>query len=332
MFKISRREFVIGSAALVTARDRAWQDRPAFTFGIIADVHQDVMHDGVERLSAFIAAMEKQKVDFIIQFGDFCVPKPENQPFMDVWNSFSGTKYHMLGNHDVDGGFSQEQTQKFWGMPKKNYSFDHEGMHFVVLDGNDTYVGQPTGYPRHVGPEQRSWLASDLRKTDLPTIVFCHQSLQEGAGGLENTLQMQKILEKANKEAGWTKVFASLCGHHHIDQQVSINGIQYVQINSASYHWLGGNHQYKRYSPELEEKYPYLSFTSPYEGPLWARCEVHSDGRFEIVGMKTEWVKPSMWEIGYPPDQNDYTTPETCLPEIRGRKLRFKKQSKRLLR
>ena len=55
-----------------------------------------------------------------------------------------------------------------------------------------------------------------------------------------------------------------------------------------------------------------------------ATCEVHSDGRFEIVGMKTEWVEPSMWEIGYPADRTDYYTPATCVPEIRSRELRFK--------
>ncbi|MCH7905150.1 MAG: metallophosphoesterase family protein [Armatimonadetes bacterium] len=322
MLKISRREFVIGSAALATAP--RWRLRESFTFGMIADVHQDVMHDGVERLTAFIEAMKEQEVDFIMQLGDFCVPKPENQPFMDAWNGFPGPKYHVLGNHDTDGGFSQEQTQEFWSMPDQTYSFDHKGMHFVVLDGNDLHEGRPPGYPRHVGQEQRSWLVKDLKGTELPTVVFCHQSLQEGEGGLDNTLEMQALLENANEEAGWTKVFASLCGHHHIDQLVLINGIQYVQINSASYHWLGGDYRRARYSPAIEESHPYISYTSPYEGPLWATCEVHADGRFDIVGMKTDWVKPSMWDIGYPPDANDYVTPETCVPEIRNRELRFK--------
>ncbi|MBT6654862.1 MAG: alkaline phosphatase, partial [Flavobacteriaceae bacterium] len=105
--------------------------------GIVSDVHQDIIHDGVSRLSLFISEMKKRKPDFIIQLGDFSLPRKQNQLFIDKWNSFNGPKYHVLGNHDMkDFGYKKEETMRWWKMQKRYYSFDLNGFHFIVLDGN----------------------------------------------------------------------------------------------------------------------------------------------------------------------------------------------------
>ena len=36
--------------------------------GMIADLHQDVMHDGPSRLEAFLDAMKNEKPDALLQF------------------------------------------------------------------------------------------------------------------------------------------------------------------------------------------------------------------------------------------------------------------------
>lgn len=69
--------------------------------GILADVHQDIIHDGYARLRFFMDDMKKRKPDFIIQMGDFALPREKNQPFLDIWNEFEGSGYHVLGNHDM---------------------------------------------------------------------------------------------------------------------------------------------------------------------------------------------------------------------------------------
>jgi hypothetical protein len=227
----------------------------------------------------------------------------------------------VLGNHDTDGGYSQEQTQKFWDMPEQTYSFDRGGLHFVILDGNDVYEGKAPGYPRYVGLEQQEWFKKDLAKTDLPTIVFCHQSLQEEDGGLENTLELQAIINDANKNAGFTKVFASLSGHHHLDHNVEIRGVRYIQVNSASYQWIGGDYQAVRYSEEIEKAHPYLSYTVPYQDPIWCVATINPEGVFHIEGMSTSWIKPDPWELGV--KEEGYLSKETCLPRIRSRTLDF---------
>ncbi|KKL27564.1 hypothetical protein LCGC14_2383900, partial [marine sediment metagenome] len=96
-------------------------------FGLIADVHQDVMHDSRQRIEAFVGAMNKAKADFICQLGDFCWPHERNQEFLECWRQFDGPRYHVLGNHDMDGGYTRERAVAFLGMPGKHYSFDNKG-------------------------------------------------------------------------------------------------------------------------------------------------------------------------------------------------------------
>jgi hypothetical protein len=74
--------------------------RGRLRLGMISDIHQDVMHDGLQRLGAFLEAMRAAKPGLIVQLGDFCKPVAANQPFLDLWNSWDGPRCHVIGNHD----------------------------------------------------------------------------------------------------------------------------------------------------------------------------------------------------------------------------------------
>ena len=136
-------------------------------FGIVADIHKDVMHDADERLTRFIDRMQEVKPDFILQLGDFCTPAPQNRQFLAIWDRFRGPRHHVLGNHDMDGdqtkgpdkkyNFTREETMAYWGMPARYYSFDLGGLHFVILDGNDPGPEQKPYY-HYLGDEQLTWL------------------------------------------------------------------------------------------------------------------------------------------------------------------------------
>lgn len=77
--------------------------------------------------------------------------------------------HFMPGEHDasLDHGAA---FQEFFG--DTHYSFDHKGVHFIVLDN----VSDPAG---RIGDAQLAWLASDLGKTaaNLPVVVFTHRPL-----------------------------------------------------------------------------------------------------------------------------------------------------------
>lgn len=134
-----RRTFLTHSILTVTglpALTRA-ASGSVLRFGIITDLHQDIMHDAVERVTAFVDAMIAAKADFIVQLGDFCIPLERNRAFLAAWNRFPGPRRHVLGNHDMDGGMKREEAVAFLGMPSRYYAFDAGGVRFVVLDGND---------------------------------------------------------------------------------------------------------------------------------------------------------------------------------------------------
>ena len=151
---------------------------------------------------------------------------------------------------------SKEEVMGFWGMDKNHYSYDMGGFHFVVLDTNyvksgDEYIDYKNGNyfngdVPYVPPTDLDWLKRDLETTDAPTILFSHYGFYHG-GGVKNREQVRSILEQANKEAGFQKVVACFCGHYHLDDVNTVEGIHYVQVNSASYHWVGGEWKWAPY-------------------------------------------------------------------------------------
>ncbi|MBA4300996.1 MAG: hypothetical protein C0433_12975 [Cyclobacterium sp.] len=120
-------------------------------FGLCTDLHIPTMHDSEYRLTTFVEAMKKENPDFIIELGDFGIPKPEYQKAFDIWNSFPGEKHHVIGNHEMDGGTSKERAIEYRNMSSSYYSFDKKGFHFIVLDGNDKKDSNAKGYQQFIG-------------------------------------------------------------------------------------------------------------------------------------------------------------------------------------
>ena len=281
------------------------------TFGMVADIHQDIMLDAEARLEVFIEATNERKTDFNIQLGDFCEPKQTNLPFLNIWNQYKGPKYHVLGNHDMDSS-TKEGTLDFWSMEKKYYSFDANGFHFVVLDANYLYLEHKfvdyskanfyidDSHRTWINPEQIEWLKEDLVATNSPTIVFSHQGLATDAWGVKNRTVVQKVLEEANKNAGFNKVIACFNGHNHIDTHRTINGIHYIDVNSMSYHWLGEKYKcFTRYDKSMYEERPILSMVAPYEAPLFGMVTI-KNGALIIEGMSGKYIGPSPEDLGRP--------------------------------
>ena len=274
--------------------------------GIIADLHQDIIHDGSHRLKSFINNSISKKCDFIIQLGDFSLPRKRNEIVLDHWNLFDGNKYHVLGNHDmVDYGFTKAQTMSWWGMKERYYSFNRNGYHFIILDGNDENP-KPWNeyYNRYIGPNQKKWLVEDLKKSYLPTIIFSHQSL-DSKGGIFNQHEIRKIVEDSIFVNGNKKVIACICGHHHDDYLNIINDIAYVHINSASYKWVGEKYKFSRFSKKIENDFPSIVKTCPYKKPLFTTMHINSKQKtINFDSKKTSFIKPSPKDLQIPGAKN----------------------------
>ncbi len=237
------------------------EPKEKLTFGIVADVHHGMLPDAHERLEKFMAATEQREVDFIIQMGDFCHRGEKSKAFLKTWNSFPKPKYHVLGNHDMDLS-SKADIMDFWEMPESHYSFETKGIRFIILDANFLYQdGKFVDYNSsnfyvanelrtYINEEQIEWFTSELEASELPTIVLSHQSLWHYQWGVKNRLTIQKQLEKHQQ-----KIICCLNGHNHIDFHHHQNGIDYLEINSMSYQWIGNKYKVERYPQELLKEY-----------------------------------------------------------------------------
>ncbi|WP_339841329.1 metallophosphoesterase [uncultured Maribacter sp.] len=276
-------------------------------FGIVTDVHKDLIPDANERLEKFIDKAQRENVDFIIQLGDFCMGDSKNNDFLSIWESFKGLKYHVLGNHDMDKNSKREMLD-FWGMPKTYYSYDFQGIHFIVLDANFLYQdGKFTDYDKanfyvdskirtFINEEQIEWFKGDLEETKLPTIIFSHQSLWHYEWGVKNRLALQRIMESQSE-----KIICCMNGHNHIDFHRHQNGIDYIEVNSMSYQWMGDKYTSTKHFPEqYYREYGSLPHIAPYKDPLYAFATVDLKGHMLIEGVKSDWVSPSPAEMGMP--------------------------------
>lgn len=283
----------VSSLAIPVSRIRARAD--SVRFGVIADLHHGLAPRAMERLDTFMEAVKARKPEAILQLGDFNYGTPESDECLDLWRTFNGPRYHVLGNHDMDFATKDAMVDK-WGMPGRYYSFDFGGYHAVVLDRNNLKTGEDfipysdanfyvdasrRGYADHA---QLDWLRADLAASDLPAVVFVHQGLGRPTSMPEAARAIEVVLEEHNRSESGGKVVACFCGHHHIDRYSRKNGIQYLWINSASYYWVGA--EYGSMAPYTRALFTFLTF--------------HSDGVIEIEASQADWEAPSPMDRNFP--------------------------------
>lgn len=291
--------------------------------GMCSDVHLPTMHDSEYRITKFIDSMKIAKPDFIIELGDFGTPKENCAPYFKIWDSFPGDKYHVIGNHEMDGGTSREEAIRYRNLKTGYYSFNKNGFHFIVLDGNDKKNPEAKGYKQFIGAEQLAWFKADLAGTKYPVVIFSHQGLAHYSSadeeyGVENYKEMQAILEAHNAKNPQVKVIGCFNGHTHYDYAENINGIWYITITSMSYHWLGEKYAHIQYGEEVDKNFKWIKYTAPFKEPLYTIVEISTKGTIKIEGKKSEWVGKTPWELGYPESLKKYMR-----PEISERNLKF---------
>lgn len=288
-----------------------------FTIGIVADVHHGMIPDAESRLSTFIEQAISRNVDFIIQMGDFCHAWKKSNSFLNIWNQYKGPKYHVLGNHDMDLN-SKAEAMARWEMPKPYYTFDFHGIQFIVLDANFLYQdGKYIDYDNanfyvddrlrtYINEEQIEWFEATLNQTKRPVIVFSHQSLWHYQHGVKNRLVLQRVLEKKSE-----KIICCMNGHNHIDFHHVQNGIDYLDINSMSYQWVGDGYPANRFPPEVAKDYKWLTHIAPYNDPLYAFATINPKGKLSVEGVKSTWMPPSPYDLGMPREPiGNISTPE----------------------
>ena len=321
-FILSRRDFLSSTALAATSIKLPLQaiaalkkNKKPIKLGMIADLHQDLMHDGPARIKAFLEAMNREKPDALIQLGDFAYPTKKNDRVTKAFENAHSKTLHVLGNHEIDGGHSFDAVAKLWGMKGRYYTEKVNGLDLIVLDGNEKPKSHKIGYPAHIGDQQLEWLAKQLKILKGPILVISHQPLA-GPYSIDNAGEVQSLLNSVSD-----KVLLAVNGHTHIDHVARVGKISYLHVNSASYKWVGGSYRNKSYPAEVHSKFRWVEYTCPYQDSLFTTLTIDpGNGRIDVKGRESQWVGKSPSQLGVPAKPNQIDGKEIC-PKIRSRQL-----------
>jgi 3',5'-cyclic AMP phosphodiesterase CpdA len=258
----NRRDFLKGAGALAAVSalplstvELAFADSTKnFSFAYISDAHiqhikgSEFVRNWDRGLIRAVAETNllQPRPDFVMFGGDLAQlgTKAELDHGKAMLDRLDFKTYMVMGEHDYYLDLGAYWSELFG---PHYYSFDHKGVHFVVLNSIVTYddwtherwptaeqrmlemagLDNPNGSPFMVGSKQREWLAKDLEgvaKT-TPVVLFSHSPIQKIYKGwnfwTEDAEEVQALLQPF---ADATVVY----GHVH--------QIQYNQIGNISFH------------------------------------------------------------------------------------------------
>lgn len=236
---------MLAAAALGSTKLLANNESAPLRVALVTDMHYADKAPGgsrhyretLKKLEEAGTYFEKHKPTFLVELGDF-IDKADSveveQRYLKTVNSEFSTicknRHYVLGNHCVDT-LRKEEFLGQVGQEKSYYSFDQDGVHFVVLDACFRSDGQPYGRNNsqwddaNIPPAELEWLQADLKANKKPVIVFAHQRLDiSSRHGVKNNAAVRKIFEASGQVA------AVFQGHSHKNDLKNINGIHYCTL------------------------------------------------------------------------------------------------------
>ena len=224
----------------------------SLSLGFVTDLHfgPAAYHDGKLRKlthhaadltrGVVLAMNERLKPDLLVNLGDDIEDESRGADLarytecQDILRTANAEIVNVAGNHDVIH-LNRDDLAKAWRHEGPLfYSLDRKGHHLVVLhtlERKDVDVRIPHA--------QLEWLAQDLSRTSLPSVVLMHHTASEqdlsdsfwfhGADHLalvKERAELRAILEESGK------VRVVFNGHVHRNYLDVIRGIPYVTIQS----------------------------------------------------------------------------------------------------
>ena len=238
-----------------------------FTFLFITDTHLQPELNAAQGCDQCFKKARTIKSDFVLQGGDhvFDALQVNRTRAASVFDLYGKTEqdlgmkiYHTIGNHDCFGVYSSSgvaESDPLYGKKmfeerfgKTYYSFDHKGVHFIVLDSIG--ITSDRLYEGRLDQAQLDWLKSDLGRLppSIPIIVSVHIPLvtafysyvpvpepEPKHHGLSviNAYEVIALFEGHN-------VLGVLQGHTHINEKVMWKGVPYITSGAVSGNWWHG--------------------------------------------------------------------------------------------
>lgn len=274
---------------------------PAFEIAYISDSHlyerklNDRFVNALMRAVDDINAMDPQP-DFVLYGGDLAqLGQPrELELGAQILKNLKAPVRMMVGEHDwfLDMG---EAWKGLFGADR--YSFDHKGVHFVVLNSilekdfwtdrkmtpmerMQTVAGLDNAVQSRfmVGDEQRAWLKSDLARVTktTPVVVFSHSPLYKYYRPwnfwTEDADQVQAILRPFQR-------VTVVHGHTHQLLTHRAGNIHFHGMLSTAWPWPYAPHGLPTLTVEMGRPDP----LDPHDGCGDGSITVHPDGLIDKV-------------------------------------------------
>ncbi len=266
------------------------------TFTAFSDLHDCpgvLFTNAAERLRRIGEAALRGGSSLILHAGDFCHDYTASGPILAQYRALPLPAYHTLGNHDCEMRPWADVVAAY-RMPGAWYFADEGGFRFLFLDTNfywdgerhrhfsaGNYIGLPKECLYVLPPEQLTWLEQTLDDSPYPCVIVSHHSLVRPIGGVRNAAAAREIFTRSGK------VMLCINGHHHRDHLCVMDGVCFLELNSASYNWLQKPH---RLFPEsVTVQYSLADHMAIYNDPLYAAVTLSDDGTVEIRGMRSSF-------------------------------------------
>jgi len=272
-----------------------------FTFAYVSDTHLYSPKLNAQFARAAAKAVEDvnrldPQPDFVLLGGDLAQlgQKEELEIGRQILKDLKAPVRMMVGEHDwyLDLG---QTWKEFFGAP--TYSFDHKGVHFVVLmsvvekdfwtakgltpmERMKTVAGLDNSNQSvfEVGPEQREWLKNDLAKVNkrTPLVVFSHSPLYKYYRPwnfwTEDAEPVQALLRPFD-------TVTVIHGHTHQLLTNRIGNINFHGVLSTAWPWPYAPEGLPKLTVEMSRANPF----SPHDACGNGRVEVHAGGLVDKV-------------------------------------------------
>ena len=274
---------------------------PSFRFAYISDSHLYERTLNERFIRALLRAVDDinnldPQPDFVLYGGDLAQlgqPK-ELELGAQILKNLKAPVRMMVGEHDwyLDMG---EKWRALFGEP--TYSFDHKGVHFVVLNSileedfwtarkmtpmerMQTVAGLDNGLQSRftVGEEQRTWLQQDLAPiaADTPLIIFSHSPLYKYYKPwnfwTDDAEEVQALLKRFQRAV-------VVHGHTHQLLTNRIGNIYFHGMLATAWPWPYAPEGLPELTIQMNRPDPF----SPNDGCGDGSCDVHADGLIDKV-------------------------------------------------
>jgi len=291
-----------------------------FTFAYVSDTHLYSPKLNDQFIRAAMRAVEDvnrldPQPDFVLFGGDLAQlgAKEELDIGRQILKDLKAPLRMMVGEHDwyLDMG---DQWRDYFG--KETYSFDHKGVHFVVLmsvmekdfwtargltpeQRMKTVAGLDNSAQSafEVGAPQRQWMSDDLAKVDkkTPVVVFSHSPLYKYYRNwnfwTDDSDEVQAILKKFDN-------VTVIHGHTHQVLSNRIGNINFHGLLSTAWPWPYAPEGLPKLTVAMDRSNPF----SPLDGCGDGRIDMNADGLADMIY--------NLWE------RNPMTVPASYLKSL----------------